>query len=97
MAWPTSPEVLPTTMVDGTDMGDETPGSTNVGPHATWHRNAHTAINTMSAGMIDSGMGVAVHGSNASFARPLGWKSVTWIGSVQPSNGIDNDVWVDTA
>lgn len=40
--------------------------------------------------------GVAIHGSNASFARPTGYASIEWIGSVQPTNAVDNDTWVPT-
>jgi hypothetical protein len=39
-------------------------------------------------------MGVVTHGSSASVARPSGFPSVTWVGSVQPENAIDGDVWM---
>jgi hypothetical protein len=39
-------------------------------------------------------MGTVAHGSNASMARPSGFPSVTWVGSVQPENAIDGDVWM---
>ena len=37
------------------------------------------------------------HGSNAATARPPVSVSVIWIGSVQPSNAISGDVWLDTS
>lgn len=41
-------------------------------------------------------MGVVVHGSTASTARPSGFKVVTWIGSVEPENAAENDILVET-
>jgi hypothetical protein len=41
--------------------------------------------------------GVVVHGSTAGTARPSGFISVEWIGSVTPTNAIDNDTWINTA
>jgi hypothetical protein len=38
-------------------------------------------------------MGVTVHGSVSGSARPSGFSVVTWIGSVEPVNAIDNDIW----
>lgn len=37
------------------------------------------------------------HGNNASYARPAVSVAVIWIGSVQPTNAIDGDVWMDTS
>lgn len=37
------------------------------------------------------------HGTNASYARPSVSVAVIWIGSVQPTNAIDGDVWLDTS
>lgn len=42
---------------------------------------------------IGSAMGVVVHGSNAGIARPTGYVSVTWIGSVEPTHMAVNDIW----
>jgi hypothetical protein len=41
--------------------------------------------------------GVVIHGSTASTARPSGYGSVEWIGSVEPTNAANNDTWVPTA
>lgn len=38
-----------------------------------------------------------VHGSSAGTARPTGATYVEWVGSVEPTNAINNDTWVDTA
>lgn len=43
---------------------------------------------------ITGAMGVVVHGAVASVSRPTGYAAVTWIGSVQPTNAITNDIWV---
>jgi hypothetical protein len=41
-------------------------------------------------------MGVVVHGAVAGTARPTGYTSVTWIGSVDPTNAINGDIWYST-
>lgn len=40
--------------------------------------------------------GAVVHGAVASTARPSGYSSVEWIGSVEPDNATENDTWIDT-
>ena len=42
---------------------------------------------------LSGSMGVAVHGTNASYTRPTGYAAITWIGSVQPTNATANDIW----
>lgn len=42
-------------------------------------------------------MGVVIHGATASVSRPAGYGAIHWIGSVTPTNAIDNDVWTDTS
>lgn len=46
---------------------------------------------------IAGAMGVVVHGAVAATARPAGYGAIHWIGSVAPTNAIDNDVWTDTS
>lgn len=41
----------------------------------------------------DATMGVVIHGADANVDRPVGLTVVTWIGSVEPVNALDNDVW----
>jgi hypothetical protein len=40
--------------------------------------------------------GSAEHGTDANMARPTGFISIEWIGSVEPLNAIDGDTWIDT-
>lgn len=40
---------------------------------------------------------VVNHGATASTARPTGVLSVEWIGSVQPTNAVNGDTWINTA
>ena len=35
------------------------------------------------------------HGSNAATARPAGYASVEWYGTVEPTNAINGDTWID--
>lgn len=45
----------------------------------------------------DAVTGQIVHGSTAGTTRPVGFDVVMWIGSVEPTNAVNNDVWVDTS
>lgn len=44
-----------------------------------------------------AGMGVVFHGANANAKRPSGFEAVTWIGTVEPTNGVghEEDVWIN--
>jgi len=44
-----------------------------------------------------SGKGYVNHGAAAGTARPTGYVSVEWIGSVSPTNAVNGDTWVNTA
>ena len=41
--------------------------------------------------------GVVIHGATAGTARPTGFAMVIWIGSVEPTNAENNDIWHDTS
>ena len=43
--------------------------------------------------MLGSLVGGVVHGADNSVARPTGYAFVIWIGSVEPLNAINNDIW----
>lgn len=50
------------------------------------------------ADWIDSFLkGYVNHGSTAGTARPVGYVSVEWTGSVEPTNAVNGDTWVDTS
>jgi len=36
------------------------------------------------------------HGATAGTARPTGFDTVMWLGSVEPTNAVNDDFWVDT-
>lgn len=40
---------------------------------------------------------IVVHGATAGTTRPTGATTVLWIGSVEPTNAVNNDAWLDTA
>jgi hypothetical protein len=40
-------------------------------------------------------MGSINHGATAGTARPTGYYSITWIGTVEPTNATNNDIWID--
>ena len=54
-----------------------------------------TALNGKAS--LSATKGYVSHGSTASTPRPSGYTSVEWHGSVQPSNAVAGDTWVDTA
>jgi hypothetical protein len=43
-----------------------------------------------------TGMVVVTHGATADTARPAGAAAVYWIGSVEPTNAVNGDIWYDT-
>jgi len=36
------------------------------------------------------------HGSTAATSRPSGFTSVEWVGSVEPTNALNGDTWINT-
>lgn len=44
-----------------------------------------------------SGKGFVNHAAAAGTARPTGYASIEWYGSVEPTNAADGDTWVETA
>jgi hypothetical protein len=42
---------------------------------------------------VDIPIGYVKHDNNSSTARPSGYTSVMWVGSVEPNNAIDGDIW----
>lgn len=61
-AFPGALDALTTSLTDGVDAGDDTPGSTNVGTHAQLHIDANDAINKIEAelGVDPSGAAATV-------------------------------------
>lgn len=43
-----------------------------------------------------SGKGYVNHGAVSGTARPTGYASIEWVGSIEPTNAIDGDTWVTT-
>jgi hypothetical protein len=48
-------------------------------------------------GVVASDQGFVNHGSTAGTSRPATYGTVTWIGSVAPTNAVNDDVWLNTA
>lgn len=59
------------------------------GNHA--HPGTYVALSVIDA----SGKGFVNHGATASTTRPSGYASVEWYGSVEPTNAVTGDTWVD--
>lgn len=45
---------------------------------------------------VAAGLVVVEHGADGTVARPAGAAAVYWIGSVEPANGVDHDLWYNT-
>ena len=41
-------------------------------------------------------LGYVNHGSTAGTARPSGYAAIVWLGSVEPTNATNGDVWIPT-
>lgn len=46
---------------------------------------------------LSSTMGIVIHNTNPSVARPTGYGQITWNGSVEPLNATEFDIWNDTS
>jgi hypothetical protein len=58
--------------------------------------DTHTHVTGQFA-LTGNAMGTVYHGATSSTARPTNYYLVTWVGSVEPTNAINNDIWIDTA
>ncbi len=64
---------------------------------ATSNVNLGSQNLTTTGTITGSGLtGVVIHGATAGTARPTGYTNISWIGSVEPTNAINNDVWINT-
>jgi hypothetical protein len=61
------------------------------------HGIADTSVLETTTHITASGKGFVNHGATAGTARPSGYASVEWYGSVTPTNAVTGDTWVDTA
>ncbi|HZV74589.1 MAG TPA: hypothetical protein VFF79_12800 [Conexibacter sp.] len=81
-AWKNAPDQ--STPIDAAALIDE---ETRVAAYADAAVGAATA----------NGLGVVVHGTNASASRPVGYAVYVWIGSVDPINKVAGDIWIRAA
>lgn len=51
----------------------------------------------MASVISGNGYGIVNHGATADTARPSGFAYIHWVGSVEPTNAINGDTWVDTS
>ncbi len=56
--------------------------------------NAATARSNLGAAAAADAVTAVNHGSNASAARPSGVTAVYWIGTVEPVNAVNGDLWI---
>jgi CTP synthase (UTP-ammonia lyase) len=56
--------------------------------------NRNTAIAVVTTMLSTNGKGKVAHGATAGTARPSGFASIEWEGSVEPTNAINGDTWV---
>jgi hypothetical protein len=56
--------------------------------------NAATARSNLGAAAAADAVTAVNHGSNASTARPSGVTAVYWIGTVEPVNAVNGDLWI---
>lgn len=52
---------------------------------------------TVTIGGSAASLGYVNHGATAGTARPSGFAAVQWVGSVEPTNAIDGDLWIDVS
>jgi hypothetical protein len=65
--------------------------------HGATQEDIDDAVAANDAEQLASGKGFVFHDATNSVARPTGYASVEWVGSVEPLNSVDNDTWLDTS
>jgi len=61
------------------------------------HGISNTAVLATATTLTTNGMGIVVHGATAATTRPSTFAFYVWVGSVEPTNAINSDLWVNTA
>lgn len=61
------------------------------------HLSDHNTLHEFADEIYQNLKGFVNHGAVAGTARPSGFASIEWYGSVAPSNAINGDTWVDTS
>jgi hypothetical protein len=54
----------------------------------------NTAVAVVTTLLSTNGKGKVAHGAVAGTARPSGFASIEWEGTVEPTNAINGDTWV---
>lgn len=65
-------------------------------PDATIIANLVLGADESAALLLANGKGFCLHGAVAGTARPSGFASIEWVGTVEPSNAVNGDTWIDT-
>lgn len=73
------------------------PTAPTAAPGTNTTQVATTAFVAAATPDLSETMGFIAHGANATETRPSGFGCVTWIGSVEPVNAINDDVWLEIA
>ena len=80
------------TTLDGKENVANKSTATGLGTSNTLYPTQN-AVKTYADAIKTGAVGVVVHGSVASTARPTGYGVVQWIGSVEPLNATVHDIW----
>ncbi len=105
--YPAALDTFPTNHIDGEVIDNDTDNdqadalnkieaTLGVSPHAGFS-NVATRLGARDIQMVQSVKGYVNHGTNANAARPGGFISVEWFGSISPNNAINGDTWINTA
>lgn len=66
-------------------------------PEATTDMATQAELDAAVGDIDESGKGFVAHGADKTVARPSGFASIEWQGSVEPENAIDGDTWIETS
>lgn len=91
-------------MPSAADVGADAAGAAAAAQAAAVQRSNHTgsqAISTVSGlqAALDSkaasanALGYVNHGATAGTTRPTGYAAVVWVGTVEPTNAVNGDIW----
>jgi hypothetical protein len=81
--------------VDNTSDADK-PVSTATASAIDYEQQLRSQGDAALQSKLDKAMGVVVHLTDGTVARPTGFTCVVWVGSADPTNKQTNDLWIDT-
>ena len=76
----------------GSSVHNDLTGRSAADAHPT---SAITGLDAALAAVKGGALGYVAHGATASTTRPSGFAAICWVGTVEPTNAVNGDIWED--